>query len=58
MNKSIRRLKVVKSFSANPKAHLPLSGHWLEKAGFTIGTEVNVIVRDKCLVILPKPHEK
>lgn len=46
MNKSTRKLKVVKSFSTNPKAHLPLSG-WLEQAGFSIGTEVNVIVRDK-----------
>ena len=52
-----RTLKVVKSFSTKPKAHLPLSGLWLERAGFTIGTEVSVIVKDKCLIILPKTYE-
>ncbi len=58
MKKETRRLKVVKSFSTNPKASLPLSGRWLEQAGFPIGTEVNVIVRDKCLVILHRSNEK
>ncbi len=54
MNKKTRTLKVVKSLSQNPKALLPLSGRWLEKAGFTIGTQVNVIVREECLVIIRK----
>ena len=53
-----RILKVVKSFSKRPKAHLPLSGRWLERAGFTVGTKVKVIVRDKCLIILPKQPEQ
>ena len=57
MNSKIRNLKVVKSFSSNPKAHLPLSGRWLEQAGFRIGMEVNVIVQNKCLIIFPKPTE-
>jgi len=54
MKNKNRTLKVVRSFSKNPKAHLPLSGLWLERAGFTIGTVVNVIVKDECLIILPK----
>jgi Toxin SymE, type I toxin-antitoxin system len=57
MNNKIRNLKVVKTFSASPRAHLPLSGRWLERAGFSIGMEVNVIVRNECLIILPKTTE-
>ena len=57
MNRKIRNLKVVKSFSSSPKAHFLLSGRWLEQAGFTIGMEVHVIVRNECLVILPKSTE-
>ena len=59
VDKKIRQLTVVRSFGDKPKALLPLSGRWLEKAGFPIGTTVNVIVREECLVItpiLPSPH--
>jgi hypothetical protein len=49
-----RSLKVVRSFSNNPKPLLPLSGVWLARAGFTIGTRVEVIVRQGCLVIIPE----
>lgn len=54
MSKKTRTLTVVRSLSQKPKALLPLSGRWLEKAGFTIGTKVNVIVREECLVIITK----
>jgi len=54
MNKKNRYLTVVRSLTQKPKALLPLSGNWLEKAGFTIGTKVNVIVREECLVIITK----
>lgn len=53
-----RNLKIVKSFSNTPKASLRLSGLWLEKAGFTIGKEVEVIVRRECLVIIPEKAQK
>jgi len=33
---------------------LLLKGNWLEKAGFMIDREVKVLVKDECLVILPK----
>ena len=58
MEKKTRNPKVVRSFSANPKAMLPLSGHWLERAGFRMGMRVDVIVRDKCLVILPSGSDE
>lgn len=48
-----RELKIVKSFSSNPTALLPLKGRWLEQAGFNIGMRVQVIVREQCLVVLP-----
>jgi len=48
-----RNLKVVRSFSHNPKAHIPLTGRWLEEAGFKTGMRVQVIVRQGCLVIIP-----
>lgn len=57
MDKKTRQLTVVRSFSNQPKAYLPLSGRWLEKAGFPIGTKVNVIVRDQCLVVVAKSTE-
>lgn len=53
MKKYTRNLKVVKSFSHKPKAALPLSGKWLEQAGFKIGTQVEVTVQEECLVIMP-----
>ncbi|MES9854544.1 MAG: SymE family type I addiction module toxin [Candidatus Thiodiazotropha sp. L084R] len=57
MEKKTRNLKVVRSFCTKPKALLPLSGCWLERAGFKIGTRVDVIVREECLVILPSESE-
>jgi len=57
-DKKTRHLKVVTSFSNKPKAHLSLSGRWLENAGFKIGMKVNVIVREGCLVIIPRSYEK
>ena len=53
MNTNTRQLKVLRSFSKKPKAALPLSGKWLEQAGFKVGTYVEVIVREECLVIVP-----
>lgn len=55
MEKSKRTLKVVRAFSAEPipKPCLPLSGHWLERAGFKIGSRVDVEVRPGCLTIRP-----
>ena len=39
----------------NPKVpSLTLKGAWLEKAGFTIGLPVFVVVRNKFLVIVPQ----
>jgi hypothetical protein len=58
MDKKTRILKVVKSFHEKPKAFLPLSGIWLERAGFFIGMQVEVIVREECLIIIPVPHIK
>ena len=52
MNKKIRELKVVRHFSHKPVASLPLKGKWLEEAGFSVGIQVNVVVRKDCLVIL------
>lgn len=52
MNRT-RRLKISRSFSRRPKPFLPLRGDWLESAGFAIGMQVQVIVREQCLVILP-----
>ncbi len=52
MSKESRELKVVRHFSNKPVASLPLKGRWLEEAGFKVGTQVNVIVRNGCLVIL------
>jgi hypothetical protein len=49
----IRRLKIVKAFTTKPTPLLPLKGHWLAQAGFPIGMQVDVIVREQCLVILP-----
>lgn len=53
MNKKSRTLKIVRSFARKPRASLPLSGVWLEEAGFTIDMRVKVIVKEKCLVIIP-----
>jgi len=58
MQKKVRKLKVVRSFAQKPKALLPLSGRWLENAGFQIGRHVNVIVREECLVITPTNSEE
>ncbi|MCU7810170.1 MAG: type I toxin-antitoxin system SymE family toxin [Candidatus Thiodiazotropha sp. (ex Notomyrtea botanica)] len=52
MNKEFRELKVVRHFSHKSVASLPLKGRWLEEAGFKVGSQVNVIVRKGCLVIL------
>jgi hypothetical protein len=48
-----RTLKVVRAFSRQIKPLLPLQGSWLEHAGFQIGMQVDIIVRDQCLVITP-----
>ena len=48
-----RSLKVVKSFAKKTKASLCLKGMWLEQAGFTIDMRVDVIVKEKYLVIIP-----
>jgi hypothetical protein len=53
MQRKNRNLKVVKSFTQNSKASLCLTGRWLEQAGFTIDMRVDVIVKEKCLVIVP-----
>jgi len=59
IKKNTRHLKVVRSFSHKPKAALPLTGKWLEQAGFKIGTYVEVTVQEECLVIMPsRPTEK
>ncbi|MEW8329680.1 MAG: SymE family type I addiction module toxin [Candidatus Thiodiazotropha sp.] len=57
MEKKTRNLKIVQSFCTKPKALLPLSGRWLERAGFKIGMRVDVIIREECLVILPSESE-
>ena len=51
--KKTRTLKVVTSFSNKARPLLPLSGEWLELAGFKVGSYVEVIVREECLVIVP-----
>ncbi len=58
MEKSDRTLKVVQSISARHLPYLPLKGRWLERAGFTIGMRVDVLVKAQCLIILPSSvHE-
>ncbi len=52
MSKESRELKVVRHFSNKPVVSLPFKGRWLEEAGFKVGIQVNVIVRNGCLVIL------
>ncbi|MFI0416571.1 MAG: SymE family type I addiction module toxin [Candidatus Thiodiazotropha sp.] len=52
MYKQSRKLTVVRHFTQKPVASLPLKGRWLEEAGFKVGSQVNVIVRKGCLVIL------
>ena len=58
MEKKTRNLKIVRSFCTKPKSMLPLSGRWLERAGFRMGMRVDVIVRDQCLVILPSGSDE
>jgi len=53
VNKNTRYLKVVQSFSTRSRPHLPLTGQWLEQAGFTAGMRVQVIVKQCNLVIRP-----
>jgi len=53
MTNKDRTLKIVRSFGYKLRPTLPLTGRWLEQAGFVIDMRVRVIVRDKCLVILP-----
>ena len=48
-----RNLKIVKSFTQKSKASLCLTGRWLEQAGFMVDMRVDVIVKEKCLVIVP-----
>jgi len=48
-----RNLKIVKSFAQKTKASLCLTGRWLEQAGFVVDMRVDVIVKEKCLVIVP-----
>ncbi len=52
MTSDFRKMTVVRHFSGKPTACLSLKGRWLEIAGFQIGTEVKVIVRHGCLVVL------
>jgi hypothetical protein len=56
--KKTRYLKVVRSFSARPRPHLPLTGLWLEQAGFSAGMRVQVIVKQGSLVIRPDTPDK
>jgi Toxin SymE, type I toxin-antitoxin system len=59
MEKSNRNLKIVQSFSATHLPYLPLQWRWLERAGFTVGMRVDVLVKDQCLIVLPsKSPEK
>ena len=59
MEKASRSLKIVRWFSGKQLPHLSLKGRWLERAGFTIGMRVEVLVKDQCLIVLPsKPPEK
>jgi hypothetical protein len=59
MEKANRSLKIVRSFSAKHLPHLPLKGRWLERAGFTVGMRVEVLVKDQCLIVVPsEPLEK
>jgi hypothetical protein len=48
-----RTLKIVRHFGKKQYAALPLAGRWLEQAGFTVDMPVRVIVRNRCLVIVP-----
>lgn len=57
-NKNTRYLKVVRSFSTRTRPHLPLTGLWLEQAGFTTGMRVQVIVKHGSLVIRPDKLDK
>ena len=38
-------------------ASLRLNGHWMEEAGFTTGTPLDVRVMPGCLVITTRPEE-
>ncbi len=48
-----RDIKVTRSFRNRRHPALRLSGRWLERAGFVIDTRVKIVVRDRCLVVLP-----
>jgi hypothetical protein len=49
-----RNLTVTRSLRNRRHPALSLSGRWLEQAGFVIDTRVKIVVRDKCLVVLPR----
>ena len=53
MQRKNRNLKVVKSFAHKSHPSLHLTGRWLEQAGFAINMRVDVIVKEKYLVIIP-----
>lgn len=53
MNKPARNLKVVRAVSAKHMPYLPLKGRWLERAGFSVGMRVDVLVNEQCLIVLP-----
>lgn len=53
MNKPVRNLKVVRAVSVKHMPYLPLKGRWLERAGFSVGMRVDVLVKEQCLIVLP-----
>lgn len=48
-----RNLKIVRRYDRKHFASLLLYGRWLEQAGFTVDMQVKVIVRNRCLVVVP-----
>ena len=51
-----RKLKIYHSFRSGDKHAVPevrLIGQWLERSGFKIGEEIQVIVKDQEILIRP-----
>ncbi len=42
-------------YSCQPVPWVQIKGYWLNKAGFTIGTQLNVQVQNGCITIKPQP---
>jgi len=69
ISKSVRRMtvsyvstrhydrKTEKTRRYTRSASLRLNGHWMEEAGFTTGTPLDVRVMPGCLVITTRPEE-